>query len=114
MKPVIAFLIVYKIENQQAGGHADGETRDVDERVSLIPDEIPEGDFEIIFKHLVLFYLAHPSLISEWEGGGVVIYSYFKASTGLPEAARQACQIVATMAMTNTNNALSRKYPGVR
>jgi hypothetical protein len=45
MKPVIAFLIVYKIENQQACGHTDGEARDVDEGISLIPDEVPERDF---------------------------------------------------------------------
>jgi len=41
-------------------------------------------------------------------------YSCFKAVTGFWVAAFQACQVVARMAMANTNRALIKKYPGCR
>ena len=55
MIPVVAELILDVQEDQDAGGHADCEPGDIDERVGGMPAEIAQGHAEVIPEHLCLF-----------------------------------------------------------
>ena len=51
VEPVIAQLIVHIEHDRDAAGDADGETDDVDQRICFLPEEISQGDFEIVGNH---------------------------------------------------------------
>ena len=52
MIAVVAELVLDIQEDQNAGGHADGEPGDVDERVGGMPSEVAYGYTEVVLEHL--------------------------------------------------------------
>ena len=48
MEFVVAELILNPQQNENAAGHADGQPGDIDRSKSLMPDDVPESDLEII------------------------------------------------------------------
>ena len=55
MIPVVAELILDVQEDQDAGGHADCESGDIDERIGGMPAEVAQSYAEVILEHLCLF-----------------------------------------------------------
>src|ERR1700730_8469212 len=50
-------------KDKQAGGNAYCQANDIDKSIAFAAKQIPEGGFEIVFYHDVLFLLAS----GEWE-----------------------------------------------
>lgn len=57
---IYAPLVLYSQENQQAAGDPEGQAQDVQTGEGLILPEGPEGDFEVVYKHLQIsnFFLS--------------------------------------------------------
>ena len=49
--PIVGQLILHIEKDEDTAGHPHGKARDVDGRESLVPDQIPEGDLEIVLQH---------------------------------------------------------------
>ena len=58
MEPVITGFKMHIGEDEEAGGHADRQAEDIDNRKNLIPEEVPPGDLEIVPEHRRCFLLA--------------------------------------------------------
>ena len=43
-------------ENEKEGGHADGQSQDVDKGEDAVAPEITEGDLQIVFDHVEAFW----------------------------------------------------------
>ena len=68
MELVHILLILYPKEDQHAAGHAQAQARDIDQREYLVPDQIPPGGLEIIFKHTaILFTRKAPKKTPDFE-----------------------------------------------
>jgi hypothetical protein len=48
---VIAILIHRDHNDQQAYGHADSQTKDIDQAKGFIPYHVPPGDYKVVFEH---------------------------------------------------------------
>jgi hypothetical protein len=51
MERVVTQLEADVLQDQQAGGDADRQPRDVDEGINLIPAQSAQRDFEVVFEH---------------------------------------------------------------
>ena len=49
---VIAELVLHIEKDQDAAGDPDRKSQQIDERIPLMAGDVPEGCFEIVFKHL--------------------------------------------------------------
>jgi hypothetical protein len=47
----VAEFVAYKKKDQDKTRHSQRKTGDVDKRIPLLPLEMTQGDFQIIFKH---------------------------------------------------------------
>jgi hypothetical protein len=48
VEPVVAKLVLHPEQDKDAAGHANGQARDIDKCKSLVANNIPESDLEII------------------------------------------------------------------
>jgi len=51
MIPVIREFIPYPQTDENGYGHAGCQACYVNKRIAFLPDQVSEGDFEIVFKH---------------------------------------------------------------
>ena len=48
---IIAEFVLHIKKDQDAAGDSDGQSQQIDERIPLMAGDVPEGCFEIVFKH---------------------------------------------------------------
>jgi len=53
---IVAELGEYISEDQDATGHTDGESCDVDKGITLVFLDVPDRNFQIILKHTTLLW----------------------------------------------------------
>jgi hypothetical protein len=52
VKPVVAGFVNHPKQDEKATGKSDGQPKNIDARINLLSEEIPESDFEIVCKHI--------------------------------------------------------------
>ena len=50
MKTVVTELVSNVQQHERTARHANAQSRDIDERVSLVPQQVSQCDFEVAFK----------------------------------------------------------------
>src|ERR1700727_2080040 len=70
MEAVETILIEDKEQDDDAGGHADRQAGDIDDRVDLIFPKVAPGDLEIVPEHMCSFEhnVAKISPFVAWDG----------------------------------------------
>jgi len=51
MKPVIAHFMIDPNQDQKTAGHSHCKPGNIDERIALVSNDVPQSDFQIIVKH---------------------------------------------------------------
>ena len=65
---VKTLLVKNKEHDHDTGGHADGKTCDVDDRIGFVLPEITPGCFEIVFEHACRFEVFLSQLLCRFFG----------------------------------------------
>jgi hypothetical protein len=83
---VVLLFVPYKKGDHQAADDANGKACDVNERESFVTPQVPQGCFQIIFKHAVVCLNVMHGVLKKF----MLAYSVRKFLTGLVKAARIA------------------------
>ena len=51
MKPVITQFVLYPKHNQNTGSHTNGKSRNIDDGIASVPNNITQGDLEVVLEH---------------------------------------------------------------
>ena len=54
MKGVVADFILNPQKDQNAAGHADGQPKNVDKRITQVIFQVPQSKFHVVFEHRIL------------------------------------------------------------
>src|SRR5262245_36847461 len=115
---IVTQLVTDIKQNEQTTREANGQTGNVDAGIGFLLEQVPDGDFEMVFEHEVLLDMAQRA----WRMAHSVTacftpcamrlapcYSYRNASTGFASAALTACVLTVRRAMSNVNAPASAK-----
>lgn len=93
LKSVITVFVPDHQEQQQACGDTNGETSNIDRRITFVTKNVSDRDSKIIFDH-DLYCLSNMNLIYGRS------YSLLKLLTGFASAALIACSEIVTTAIS--------------
>src|SRR5262245_12252649 len=113
---IVTQLVTDIKQNEQTTREAYGQTGNVDAGIGFLLEQVPDGDFEMVFEHEVL--LGHRAkgmvhgvnqAVTPCAMRLAPYYSYRNASTGFASAALTACVLTVRRAMSNVNAPASAK-----